>query len=808
MADKSLTEGTGDGTTFEPGRDVTRAQLASFVTRFVEDYTGEPLETGSDRFDDVADDATHGAAIRKLREAGIVDGIGGNDFAPDAEVSRAQLASILSRALTYIEEGEARPESEPPRVDDSPFSDILPTDHADNIVALADVGVIAGFEDGTFGPHEPVRRGQMASLIMRGYDWVMEVDLGSDDTPEPPPPAPPEPDGVTNLRTGTLYDTFTDALTSADLEEGDVLEGRGEFDEDILVDTDDVTLQANSAVINGAGVSGSSAVIEVVADGVTLDGLEVHGYEPGTEDGSSSAVLVSGDDLTVTDLTITDIANTDDVGAAAGVVAYNAAEVVSGLTVTGTTVKGIGVPGDVRGTAVYLTDNDGTDHADVAIEGNTFEALAGEGPSGEGGIAVRVESVVDGEQVTIADNDISDAGAGAVGFELRDLDADDGAVTLTVGDSAMVDGDIVAVAFRDVRSNGAEDFSGLDAAGQQVSFCARDLYGETDHVGYFLDDAAAEAVCDNDDGVVDDLGPMYEYPWDWLFAGDLPNPGTISNFRVHFSDQDHGWAVGNDEIIHTDDAGASWTEQDYPAGITGSARVMRDVFFLDEDHGWSVGQHSSTMYTTDGGNTWMERDDETADCMLHAVRFIDDDRGLKVCGVGVFSSADGGANWTDLDVDEVSSPNSVTLVEDGSDVLAWVVGNDGEVAFSDDAFDGDSYQVQSTPTTERLDDVTFVDADTGFAVGRDGTVIATTDGGDTWVEQDSTVDSALKGVGFFDGDTGWAVGTDGVIIGTVDGGDTWSVQRSGMDRSLWSISVVDEDTAWIGGNRALLRLNR
>ncbi|MCH7516832.1 MAG: hypothetical protein IIB08_06895, partial [Bacteroidetes bacterium] len=44
---------------------------------------------------------------------------------------------------------------------------------------------------------------------------------------------------------------------------------------------------------------------------------------------------------------------------------------------------------------------------------------------------------------------------------------------------------------------------------------------------------------------------------------------------------------------------------------------------------------------------------------------------------------------------------------------------------------------QSSGTTEQLDGVSFTDSDNGTAVGYNGTILRTTDGGTTWVSQNS-----------------------------------------------------------------------
>jgi hypothetical protein len=180
MADWGLTEGLRGGDSFGPRLDVTRGQMASFVARFIEDYIGEELEEGP-TFRDVPASYVHASNISKLANIEVTAGVrGGQDYAPLAAVTRAQMASFISRALTFLETGEGQPESEPPRTSDDYFSDDDGSVHEANIDALADVGIVQGFADGTYRPASAVKRDQMASFVMRAYDYAVEELLGWD----------------------------------------------------------------------------------------------------------------------------------------------------------------------------------------------------------------------------------------------------------------------------------------------------------------------------------------------------------------------------------------------------------------------------------------------------------------------------------------------------------------------------------------------------------------------------------------------------------------------------------------------------
>jgi photosystem II stability/assembly factor-like uncharacterized protein len=103
-----------------------------------------------------------------------------------------------------------------------------------------------------------------------------------------------------------------------------------------------------------------------------------------------------------------------------------------------------------------------------------------------------------------------------------------------------------------------------------------------------------------------------------------------------------------------------------------------------------------------------------------------------------------------------------------------------------------------------------VDVNAGIAVGTEGTILRTTDGGATWARQSSGTTAVLYGVSFVNADTATVVGYDGttrlpVILRTTDGGATWTPQESGTNNSLGGVFFVDANTGWaVGGGGTIL----
>ena len=64
-------------------------------------------------------------------------------------------------------------------------------------------------------------------------------------------------------------------------------------------------------------------------------------------------------------------------------------------------------------------------------------------------------------------------------------------------------------------------------------------------------------------------------------------------------------------------------------------------------------------------------------------------------------------------------------------------------------------------------------------------------------------DAPLHAIQFVDGREGWAVGDEGVVWHTIDGGTTWERQSTGVRASLRSIHFLNLLTGWIAGREEL-----
>lgn len=148
---------------FEPGATVTRLEFAVMVARAL----GLAPVDEVPAFTDAASLPDWSRAeMAAVVDAGIILGIPDGSFAPDAPVTRAQMAVMLARALRHA------------GLDTSPgdrrFADhgAIPAWALAEVEAAARCGLIIGYPDGSFRPADGTTRAEAVTMLERLLDQV------------------------------------------------------------------------------------------------------------------------------------------------------------------------------------------------------------------------------------------------------------------------------------------------------------------------------------------------------------------------------------------------------------------------------------------------------------------------------------------------------------------------------------------------------------------------------------------------------------------------------------------------------------
>ena len=177
LADAGVTNGCSVNL-FCPDLVLNRAQASSFVLRALEI---DPVP-GS-RFSDVESSNVHAPAINALAERGWLIGYDDGTFRPREQMTRGQLATLLSRAL----------ELPPPLGAVEHYPDV-PSSHAhvNGINALSEAGIRGNCGGDRFCPDDLVLRNSTASFVNMVRHYLDPPSLQSDGTEDEEPEDDPD----------------------------------------------------------------------------------------------------------------------------------------------------------------------------------------------------------------------------------------------------------------------------------------------------------------------------------------------------------------------------------------------------------------------------------------------------------------------------------------------------------------------------------------------------------------------------------------------------------------------------------------
>lgn len=252
-----------------------------------------------------------------------------------------------------------------------------------------------------------------------------------------------------------------------------------------------------------------------------------------------------------------------------------------------------------------------------------------------------------------------------------------------------------------------------------------------------------------------------------------------------FVDANTGWAVGDGgKILHTRDGGATWTPQSSPTRVD-----LKGVCFVDTNRGWAVGAEESILVTTNGGRQWrLQVYNPGSPLTLNAIAMLPEGFGWAAGAGGLLlSTENAGRLWIYEDAGTMNEIRSLYL----RDVrTAWMTGN-GVFRRTTDGFEWTAMTVPSGASAD-LRSIWFVSPTQGFAVGANGTLLQTVDGGTKWTRKTVPATSGvlLNSICFPTPTAGWIAGAGGLLRQTTDGGLTWTPATSPVTADLFGLACV------------------
>ncbi len=223
--------------------------------------------------------------------------------------------------------------------------------------------------------------------------------------------------------------------------------------------------------------------------------------------------------------------------------------------------------------------------------------------------------------------------------------------------------------------------------------------------------------------------------------------------------------------------------------------------------GWTD-QEGRVLRSSFSDDTWRQLGEFSADPVTD-LTFVTNVDGWSVGKEVLWGSGDAGRTWTPQHKADATM-NAISAADVDH---VWAVGNDGTIIHSEEGGRPTSgggrrestWLDQSSGVTLHLTDVVVSDTENVWAVGNGGTIIATSDGGATWHSQSSGTSEDLHSVAFADVNNGLAAGANGVILRTSDGGETWSAVGSGTSERLRSVAFAGTKAIAVGDGGTVTR---
>ena len=149
-----------------PERNISRAEVTTAFYRLITDVMRKSNWAITNDYPDVAESDWHNAAISVMTKIGVIRGHDTGIFAPDAYITRAELAAVAARFARIMGiSGDTG----------ATFSDIGVHWAEEDIKYVASVGWYVGYENGTFRPDQEITRAEFMAIVNRMLQRVPET---------------------------------------------------------------------------------------------------------------------------------------------------------------------------------------------------------------------------------------------------------------------------------------------------------------------------------------------------------------------------------------------------------------------------------------------------------------------------------------------------------------------------------------------------------------------------------------------------------------------------------------------------------
>lgn len=341
----------------------------------------------------------------------------------------------------------------------------------------------------------------------------------------------------------------------------------------------------------------------------------------------------------------------------------------------------------------------------------------------------------------------------------------------------------------------------------------RDMYFINSLTGYMAGSSNAKLMKTTDAGITwsdESLKPGFpaETNYGAVYALDTGNIFLTST---------------NTKTLYNYKTGIGWTTVSTPGSFT----TFTDIIFKDANTGYISGSGNYFAYTTNGGSIWIQSNSSSN----VGIEEMDYENGTIYLAGNysyIYKSTNNGVNWDSIYFRDNSNPNQPQINSPGVIYGISVTGNDislvghsGSVTISND--EGSSWRNKNYSINNNLGAKTYSSIlveTTGSSnpatvgnvwLGADGgNILYSSNGGVNWTTKPTPNSMPIEDIKFVNANTGYVCGGNsfmgiGEMSKTTNGGNNWtpiSLPSPINSLAIFTMSFVNASTGWIGGYAA------
>ncbi len=256
--------------------------------------------------------------------------------------------------------------------------------------------------------------------------------------------------------------------------------------------------------------------------------------------------------------------------------------------------------------------------------------------------------------------------------------------------------------------------------------------------------------------------------------------------------------IGTGFIFRSSDAGQTWDTVHLQMTNAANSRVHR-IHVVDEQNVYAANTTIGVLTSSDGGENWTPYplNDFGVSTSTEAIHFINPDVGFVGDYEGdIYKTTDGGLNWIKVFEDQIGAISPVYDIDCANETECFARAAASHILLqSQDS--GDSWTlVDGAPPTYLDGGMHVLNSDTIVMVTGESIILRTINGGNSWDTIPSPVPADYSDVHFVN-NIGFAVGRNETIISSTDYGATWTLVQQDPEsyEAITSVDMLNENQA-------------